>query len=141
MDADTARDLLTRERTRLEGLRGDRDQEGFGFSDQPAGGGLNDGTGGDAATQIHDLEVTQSIQGHVEAELEEVEAALVRVDEGAYGICDICGEAIVDERLEVRPTTRFCAAHAEQGERMRGVQDRGTGGLAGDVERQRRDPV
>jgi DnaK suppressor protein len=140
MDAARARDLLERERTRLNELSDDGDDQGFGYSDDSAGGGLNDGMGGDAATQIHDLEVNQSIRGHVEAELAEVDAALERVDAGTYGTCEVCGDEISDERLEARPTTRFCAADAERGERMRGVEDRGTGGLSGDVERQRRGP-
>lgn len=138
MDAASARDLLERERTRLRELAGKPDDAGFGFSDDSGGGGLNDALGGDAANRLQDLEVDQSIRGHVAAELEEVDAALQRVEDGTYGICELCGEPISDERLEVRPTTRFCAADAERGERMRGVAERGTGGLSGDVERQRR---
>ncbi|HEX6445381.1 MAG TPA: TraR/DksA C4-type zinc finger protein [Streptosporangiales bacterium] len=40
--------------------------------------------------------------------LHEIEAALHRMDEGGYGICTTCGEAIGLERLEVLPHTRFC---------------------------------
>lgn len=42
--------------------------------------------------------------------LHEIEAALHRMDEGGYGICATCGEAIGLERLEVLPHTRFCPA-------------------------------
>ena len=138
MDSASARALLERERTRLTELAEEPEGDEFGYSGESSGGGLNDGLGGDAATQIHSMEVNQSIRGHLEAELEEVDAALERVAQGTYGTCELCGQPISDERLEVRPTTRFCSADAERGERMRGLQSRGTGGLSADVERQRR---
>jgi len=44
--------------------------------------------------------------------LEEIDAALARVRDGTYGVCSVCGEAIPEGRLEARPTTRTCIAHA-----------------------------
>ncbi|XVU30044.1 TraR/DksA family transcriptional regulator [Actinoplanes sp. CA-054009] len=38
----------------------------------------------------------------------EVDEALRRVDEGTYGVCERCGQPIGEERLAVRPFTRFC---------------------------------
>lgn len=46
--------------------------------------------------------------------LEEVEAALERLAQGDYGLCEVCHEAIDPDRLEVRPTARTCVAHAPQ---------------------------
>lgn len=40
--------------------------------------------------------------------LAKVEAAIGRLDEGEYGICDGCGEDIGIKRLEARPVTTFC---------------------------------
>lgn len=40
--------------------------------------------------------------------LEETEAALRRLDQGGYGICETCGQPIPLERLEVIPHTRYC---------------------------------
>lgn len=42
--------------------------------------------------------------------LHEIEAALHRMDDGDYGVCVACGEAIGLERLEVLPHARFCPA-------------------------------
>ncbi|MBC2960223.1 TraR/DksA C4-type zinc finger protein [Nocardioides deserti] len=42
--------------------------------------------------------------------LTEIEAALIRLDTGGYGICERCGRAIPAERLEVRPDARRCVA-------------------------------
>jgi DnaK suppressor protein len=38
-----------------------------------------------------------------------LEAARVRLDEGSFGACCRCGEAIPRERLEADPGTPFCA--------------------------------
>jgi DnaK suppressor protein len=40
--------------------------------------------------------------------LREISAALKRIDEGDYGTCERCDEAINPRRLEVDPTARLC---------------------------------
>jgi RNA polymerase-binding protein DksA len=40
----------------------------------------------------------------------EVAAALRRLDEGGYGVCENCGNEIAPERLEALPTARLCLA-------------------------------
>lgn len=42
----------------------------------------------------------------------EVDEALRRVDAGAYGVCERCGQPIARERLAARPFARFCMACA-----------------------------
>ncbi|MEV6843207.1 TraR/DksA C4-type zinc finger protein [Actinoplanes sp. NPDC051411] len=42
----------------------------------------------------------------------ELRAALVRHDEGGYGICERCGRPIPAARLEVRPDARTCVTCA-----------------------------
>jgi DnaK suppressor protein len=44
--------------------------------------------------------------------LAEVEAALVRLEAGTYGRCEVCGDPIGAGRLEARPTARTCVGHA-----------------------------
>ena len=44
--------------------------------------------------------------------LAEIEAARDRLKTGTYGVCEQCGQAIVAERLEVRPTARTCVGCA-----------------------------
>ncbi len=38
----------------------------------------------------------------------EIVAALTRMDEGTYGVCEKCGKPISEDRLEARPTARLC---------------------------------
>jgi RNA polymerase-binding transcription factor DksA len=62
----------------------------------------------DLAVEREEDEVLESLG---EAGLEEVRmirAALKRFDEGTYGKCVSCGEAISEDRLDVLPATPFC---------------------------------
>ncbi|WP_409328552.1 TraR/DksA family transcriptional regulator [Trujillonella humicola] len=42
--------------------------------------------------------------------IEEIDAALARIDAGSYGSCERCGTAIPEERLELRPFAATCVA-------------------------------
>lgn len=44
----------------------------------------------------------------IERRLEDVEAALERLDDASYGVCASCGGAVSDERLAIDPTTLLC---------------------------------
>ncbi len=37
-----------------------------------------------------------------------IQEALKRIDDGTYGICELCGEEISEKRLEARPVTTCC---------------------------------
>ena len=45
-------------------------------------------------------------------EMEEIQEALARVNEGTYGQCSNCGTKIDEERLEILPATTLCASCA-----------------------------
>ncbi|MBI3755708.1 MAG: RNA polymerase-binding protein DksA [Deltaproteobacteria bacterium] len=45
-----------------------------------------------------------------------IQDALKRVDNGVYGICEICGEDISEKRLEARPVTTSCIKCKEEEE-------------------------
>ena len=44
--------------------------------------------------------------------LDDVEAAVARVQCGTYGVCIVCGEPIAPARLEARPSAPTCLRHA-----------------------------
>jgi RNA polymerase-binding protein DksA len=50
----------------------------------------------------------RALVGQLEETLTEVERALAKLDEGAYGKCESCGKAIGEARLEAMPATRYC---------------------------------
>ena len=37
-----------------------------------------------------------------------IEEALDRIEKGTFGICEVCGEEISEERLQARPVTTLC---------------------------------
>ena len=45
-------------------------------------------------------------------DLAEVRAAIERINQGAYGMCERCGGAIGSQRLLALPTAHFCIACA-----------------------------
>ena len=51
--------------------------------------------------------------------LMELEAALQRMEEGTYGVCEACGQAIETERLAALPIATLCIACAHQGAQTR----------------------
>jgi DnaK suppressor protein len=54
----------------------------------------------------------QALAAQLRDQLDDVERALARLDDGTYGTCEICGQPIGEARLEVMPATRFCIEHA-----------------------------
>lgn len=48
----------------------------------------------------------------LQAELDDVERALGRIDDGSYGTCAVCEEPVSPERLEARPASDRCITHA-----------------------------
>ncbi len=65
----------------------------------------------DSGSELLEQEVDASMLISLDAELAELDAALGRLDSGAYGRCEWCGSAIGDDRLRAVPATRFCADH------------------------------
>jgi DnaK suppressor protein len=53
-----------------------------------------------------------ALAGQLRDQLAEVEHALAKFDDGTFGVCEVCGNAIAEARLEAMPATRFCIDHA-----------------------------
>ena len=71
-----------------------------------------DGVGLASLTLLEDLTV-----GALQREqqlLAEVDAALARVSEGVFGLCERCGEEIPERRLKALPWARLCLDCAER---------------------------
>jgi DnaK suppressor protein len=77
----------------------------------------------DAAAQEADQFRAQSMREHDRTRLVEVEAALARMDDGSYGICEETDEEIPFRRLELEPTARLTVAAQEQREREAAQRD------------------
>ena len=53
----------------------------------------------------------------------DIDQALLRMDEGAYGVCARCGKEIDERRLEALPTARYDAACQTIIETSEGLED------------------
>lgn len=63
---------------------------------------------GDAASNIFDRERDLSLEQNIQDLLNQVEAALKRLEEGRYGICAHCGKPIDEARLKAIPYADLC---------------------------------
>jgi DnaK suppressor protein len=66
----------------------------------------------DGPAESSERERELAVIGRLQADLADVDRALGRLDDGTYGTCEVCGEAIADDVLERAPAARLCAAHA-----------------------------
>ena len=62
----------------------------------------------DLAKSLVDAETHASLIERAERQLAEIDYALVRLDDGEYGVCRDCGEDIPFERLKVIPSALYC---------------------------------
>jgi DnaK suppressor protein len=95
MDDARARELLKRERDRIEALLSERETDEA--NDEPSSD-----PGGDA-TRLADREVDAGRVEALSADLAAIERAEKRLDEGTYGNSVVSGDPIPDERLEAVP--------------------------------------
>ncbi len=62
----------------------------------------------DRATQESDRSFELRIRDRERKLLNKIREALERLDDGTFGICEVCGEEISEARLKVRPVTTLC---------------------------------
>ncbi len=109
IETDRFKQLLVAERERV--------QHALQYLEKENPGSITDETGeqttydnhlGDTATVTYDRELDYTLEENEEQLLAEIDAALQRIEDGTYGICEVCGKPIGVERLEARPWTRLC---------------------------------
>jgi RNA polymerase-binding transcription factor DksA len=66
------------------------------------------------AEKFEELENNQAVLNPLELRLRDVKRALAKLEAGNYGICEISGEPIEEERLEANPAARTCIEHLDQ---------------------------
>ena len=115
MDHTALRERLAEEKKRLQAtVNGASEDVDRDESEQSSLGELSniDQHPADHASETFEREKEITIIESLEAQLNEIDAALSRIDDGTYGKCEACGKPIGDERLEARPTARFCIEDA-----------------------------
>jgi len=69
------------------------------------------------AVETENDEVLDALGNATRDELEKIKQAIMRIDEGRYGICLHCGEPIRKERLQALPYAVLCIHCASVGQK------------------------
>jgi DnaK suppressor protein len=112
MDPERARELLAKERERLESALARRRREDTGEladQDDPA----------DQASDLYDHELDEGLAEDIREALRAVERAEARLAAGTYGLSVESGRPIPDERLEAVPTAERTADEQARYDRRR----------------------
>jgi RNA polymerase-binding protein DksA len=111
IETDDYRRLLLEERGRLthavHHLQGDNSGSIEDELGELSTGGV-DNHMADTASATYDRELDAGLEEGAQHTLEEVDAALARIDAGTYGICEACGKPIGPDRLAAIPWARLC---------------------------------
>jgi len=73
----------------------------------------------DLATQSAEKELRFELSDNERQMLDSIEAALRKISQGSYGLCESCRKKIPRERLKVIPQARYCVACQSRFERPR----------------------
>ena len=110
MDADQARRVLVEERDRLREMGSwSREHEPTVAVQQEGALGQHPG---DYGSEVEETMEREGLAAESDRRVEQIDAALARLDEGTWGRCAVCGREIDDERLEALPETDRCREHA-----------------------------
>ena len=60
------------------------------------------------ASVTFEMEKRAVLDGHLQKQLQEVEQALEKINDGTYGLCAECGKQINPARLEALPQATLC---------------------------------
>ena len=72
----------------------------------------------DLASSEYLQSFTFRLRGREKTFLDKINKAVVKIDEGSFGVCEECAEEISLKRLEARPETTLCIRCKEDQERM-----------------------
>ena len=81
---------------------------------KPDAAELDEADSNSEADGIEEWHERQATVTQLETSYQNTKRALAKLDEGNFGVCEICQNDIEADRLEVIPTARTCKAHLEE---------------------------
>jgi DnaK suppressor protein len=109
-----AREMLAAERaSTLERLAG-LEREFGGIIESASSANADDEHDPEGATIAFERQHIAALVSQAREHLAEIDSALRKLDDGSYGVCEICGRPVGDERLAARPTATRCVRCASR---------------------------
>ncbi|MGE5405531.1 MAG: TraR/DksA C4-type zinc finger protein [Candidatus Saccharibacteria bacterium] len=115
MNEDQLKVRLHHERKRLENsIRQKREAADKGLLEMTDELSMYDQHPADLGTELFEREKDAGLLELLEVELVKVDESLRKMDQGTYGICEVCGERIDPRRLESLPYALLCITCARK---------------------------
>lgn len=106
IDSEQVRARLETRLAEIESTRSRMHRDAEGMSENELSD--SDQHPGDGGTEMHEQELDQTTDVFLEDERGRVEVAMRKLEEGTYGICEVCGKEIPTGRLEAMPEAIRC---------------------------------
>lgn len=115
-EVDSYQQRLTSLLKRVQGNLGMVRDEAMQKTGGEPSGGLSDVPlhPADLASRQFEEDVSLGLVGNEERLLEEIDAALSRLEQGTFGRCEKCRKEIAKNRLDALPYSRLCVACARE---------------------------
>ncbi len=82
--------------------------------------GFDEGDLADQAYTRYEKDFVLGMSRTEQETIKQIDNALKRLDNGTFGLCEVCNEEIEKDRLEVIPYTTLCIKHAKEKAKKRG---------------------
>lgn len=104
----TARELLLADRDRTQRLVTTLRRDFDSLAEAAGAAGADDEHDPEGSTLAFERQHAAALLEQAREQLAAVDAALVRIRTGRYGLCDQCGQPIGKDRLAARPAALTC---------------------------------
>ncbi len=114
------RERLVEERKDLQAQYDELEESTFSANQSDLTGEMGfDEEYADAGTATFERERDLSLVNNLRDLIERIDKALVKIDEGTYGLCDRCGKPMEKARLKALPYANLCLKDKQAEERVR----------------------
>jgi DnaK suppressor protein len=110
----SAREVLLAERADTLRRVAALEREFAGIAEAAGSAGTDDEHDPEGATLAFERQHAAALLDQARERLAAIDAALDRVRDGRYGVCDRCGQPIGDDRLAARPAALTCIRCAQR---------------------------
>ena len=64
--------------------------------------------------RLEEYEENTAVLKNLEIRYNEIKVALHKIEDGKYGVCEVCGKEIEADRLEANPAAKTCKEHMQK---------------------------